>query len=459
MRLPIRLRLTLVSAVLTTAVLGAGGAILYSRFAAGLREATDSGLRSRAETLLAGIEASGGSLGGAGGIIEPDEAFAQVLDRDGSVLESSAGLPPGPLVPADAIRGISGPAFFQRTVATAEEPTEARILAVPAPGDRIALVGASLEDQREAKSQLAALLWIGMPAAVGLTSLLGWWLAGAALRPMERMRAEAAAISASELDRRLSVPETGDEVARLGETLNRLLHRLEESVRRERRFVDDASHELRTPLANLKAELDLALRGSRSRDELENALRSAAEESDLLSRLAEDLLVLARAERGRLPIRRSHVAVDELADEVAQAFGSRATAAGVSIERAGEPTPGNVDPVRVRQVLSNLVDNALRHTRAGGTVEVRVSPSDGATRIEVLDSGEGFPPGFLEHAFDAFATPDRGRRGGAGLGLAMVKAIAEAHGGTARAGNRPDGGAAVSVTLPASEDPPPTSGA
>jgi len=331
MRLPIRLRLTLVSAVLMTAVLGAGGAILHSRFAAGLREAMDAALLSRAETLLAAIDASGNGLGNAGGMIESDEAFAQVLDRDGTVLDTSAGLPAGALLTPATLAELSGPATSERTVATGEEQTEARLLAVPVPEGRVVVVGASLEDQHEALSQLAALLWIGTPVAVGLTTLLGWWLAGAALRPVERMRSEAAAISVSEMDRRLSVPDTADEVARLGETLNRLLERLEESVDRERRFVDDASHELRTPLANLKAELELALRASRSKEELEAALRSAAEESDLLTRLAEDLLVLARAERGRLPLRRSRVAVDELADEVVQAFTARAAAAGIRI--------------------------------------------------------------------------------------------------------------------------------
>ena len=449
MRLPIRLRLTLVSAVLMTTVMGTAGAVLYSRFASGLRGAMDTGLRSRAETLLAGIDAPGVALGEGSGMIEPDEAFAQVLDREGHVLDVSEGLPREPLLPAATLARLTGPRTFERTVATGEEPTEARILAVPSPEGPIVVVGASLEDQQTALSQLAALLWLGTPVAVGLTTLLGWWLAGAALRPVERMRAEAAAISASELDRRLSVPPTGDEVARLGETLNGLLDRLEESVDRERRFVDDASHELRTPLANLKAELDLALRRSRSKEELETALRSAAEESDRLTQLAEDLLVLARVERGRLPVRRSRTALDELADEVAQAFTARAAAAGIRIERSGEPIVGDLDPVRIRQVLANLVDNALRHTPSGGTVELRVSREDGVIRIEVQDTGEGFPAGFLDHAFDAFATPDRGRRSsGVGLGLAIVKAIAEGHGGAVKAGNLPEGGAVVTVTLP-----------
>lgn len=452
MRLPIRVRLTLVAAALMTVVLGLGGAVLYQRFASGLREAVDGGLESRAQTLLAGIDSSGVSFGDGGGVIDPDEAFAQVLDRSGRVLDTTDGLAPAPLLPPSVVARLDGPRFFERKLVMPEEPIDARMLAVPSPEGAVVVVGTSLEDQRTALARLAALLWVGTPLAVGLTTLLGSWLAGAAIRPLERMRAEAAAISAGELDRRLSVPPTGDEVARLGETLNRLLDRLQESVERERRFVDDASHELRTPLGILRAELELALRGSRSREELESALRSAAEESDRMTQLADDLLVLARAERGRLPIRRSRVALDELADETAQAFAVRAAAAGVRIERAGEPAAGDLDPVRMRQVLANLVDNALRHTPAGGRVELRVSAEDGTVRIEVHDSGEGFPPGFLERAFDPFATPDpgRGRRsGGVGLGLAIVKAIVDAHGGTARVENRPEGGAAVTVSLPA----------
>jgi signal transduction histidine kinase len=232
-----------------------------------------------------------------------------------------------------------------------------------------------------------------------------------------------------------------------------MLERLEQAHERERRFVDDASHELRTPLANLKAELDLALRRSRTAEELERAIRSAAEESDRLARLADDLLVLARADRGRLPVRRGDVAVAGVVAGSVAAFGAAAERRGVAIE---VDVPGelraDVDELRLRQALANLLDNAIRHTPSGGRVEVVASRRDGALRLEVRDSGEGFPPGSLPGVFEAFARPDGARarsEGGAGLGLAIVRAIAEAHGGTVEAANAPGGGASIVLTIPA----------
>lgn len=176
---------------------------------------------------------------------------------------------------------------------------------------------------------------IGGGGALLIATAIGWWVAGAALRPVERMRHEAAAISADEPGRRLPIPDTEDEIARLGTTLNQMLERLEQMLERERRFVDDASHELRTPLGILRTELELALRRARSRKDLEAALRSAAEESERLTTLAEDLLVLARSDRGRLPVRKENVDVARLADEAVTRFDTRAQLGGVRIERLG----------------------------------------------------------------------------------------------------------------------------
>ena len=196
---------------------------------------------------------------------------------------------------------VTAPALSERDAVTIEgEVVPARMLAVPISQGRVLVVGASLDDQRQTLGRLATSLAVGGPLALVLAVGVTWLLVGWTLRPVESMRGEAAAISASDPGRRLPVPGTGDELARLAETLNAMLERLEEAIERERRFVDDASHELRTPLANLKAELDLALRRSRTADELERALRSAAEETDRLARLADDLLVLARSDRGRL---------------------------------------------------------------------------------------------------------------------------------------------------------------
>jgi two-component system OmpR family sensor kinase len=452
MSLPIRTRLTIVSAALMAAVLAASGAFLYLQLRADLLGAVDAGLRSRADVLLGSLEVAGGEVGEQGSLAEPDDAFAQLLGAEGEIVETSPGLAARPLLARAELAGLDGPLLLERVVQTVEEPVSARVLAVPASGGSVLLVGSSLDDQNEALARLAILLALGGPLALILATGVGWVVAGAALRPVERMRVEAAAISASEPGRRLAQPETGDELARLGETLNGMLDRLEQALQRERRFVDEASHELRTPLANLRTELELALRRSRSTEELEQAVRSAAEETDRLARLAEDLLVLARADRGRLPVRREPVDLAPLVAGALEAYATRAGRVGVSIEaQVRENLRGSLDPLRVRQVIGNLLDNALRHTPSGGQVTVEVALANGLLSLEVRDTGEGFPASFLPRAFEPFALPDASRSrqdGGAGLGLAIVRAVAEAHGGRAEARNRSGGGASVTMRIP-----------
>ena len=291
-----------------------------------------------------------------------------------------------------------------------------------------------------------------MPIAVILGIVTGWIVGGLALRPVDRMRREAEAISASDLDRRLSVPETRDELAALGTSLNRMLDRLQTAVDRERRVVDSASHELRTPLANLKAELDLALRQPRTDAELIAALHSAAAEADRLGRLSADLLVLARSEGGRLPINLRDVEIEALVHHAAAGFAGRASSAGVAIETHVEPgLHAHVDDTRLRQALDNLIDNAIRHAGQGGSVTIEARHEGEWLLMAVADSGPGFPPEFVGQAFEPFSRADEGRnrdQGGAGLGLAIVRAVAEAHRGTVTAGNRPEGGAVVEMRTP-----------
>jgi signal transduction histidine kinase len=232
-----------------------------------------------------------------------------------------------------------------------------------------------------------------------------------------------------------------------------MLGRLEDAVQRERRFVGDASHELRTPLANLKAELDLALRRARTPEEQLAALRSASEETQRLAALAEDLLVLARADGGRLPVRREDLDLAGLVEDTVDSFAGRASDRGISLEaRVHDPARARVDRARIRQAVGNLVDNSLRHTPTGGRVTVELARRDGAVAIEVADTGDGFPPSFLPRAFESFSRADDARarsEGGTGLGLAIVRAVAEAHGGSVQAVNRPEGGAVVTLRIPA----------
>jgi two-component system, OmpR family, sensor kinase len=448
---PIRVRLTLVFLVAMAAVMLATGVFLTLRLRAELENAVDAGLRSRAETLLAALDPADPSLGPVDPLAEEDEAFTQLLATNGTVVESSPILEGRPLLPPTTVRVLSGPAFLERTVPTAEEPVPARILALPAGGGLVVVVASSLEEQREAVAALVGLLAVGGPLALAVATVVVWLLTGWAFRPVERMRTEAEAVSMTEPDRRLTVPSTRDEVAGLAGSLNRMLDRLEEALDRERRFVDDASHELRTPVAALKAELELAMSRSRTKEELESAVRRAATDSEALARLTEDLLVLARADRGRLPVRSAAVDLDEVIDQVERALSHRASEAGVTVERRVDAAPpARVDPIRLRQALSNLLDNAVRHTPPGGRVRLTASRVDGAVVLEVADTGPGFPAETLAHPFEPFARAStvRGREGGAGLGMAIVRAVVEAHGGSVTLDNPDDGGARVRLRFP-----------
>jgi two-component system, OmpR family, sensor kinase len=378
-----------------------------------------------------------------------DETFAQLLDEQGvRILVASHDMGRRPL-PLPPVIDSQKTGFVDAVVKTAEEPVHARLYARRLHDGSILVVGQDTEDQREAARRLAVLIGIGSPLVVVAITVLGWILAGAALRPVEKLRAEAAAISTIEPSRRLPVPRTGDELQRLAETLNDMLDRLNEALDKERRFIDEASHELRTPIGVLRAEADLALKGSRGREELEAALRSVRQESERLTRLSQDLLVLARSDRGRLPVHRADVDVSELLERVTSEFEERAGNQGVRLRSESAGVRADVDRDRIRQAMENLIDNALRHTTPGGEILLRAERDHDALTLEVIDSGTGFPPGLLDRVFEPFARVDgRGNEEGAGLGLAIVKAVAEAHGGSAFAENAATGGAAVRIELP-----------
>jgi heavy metal sensor kinase len=457
-RLPIKLKLTLAFAGVMTLVLVATGMFVFLRLRAELDRSVENGLRTRADEVSSLIRHSDSGFGKRGkGLIEKEEGFAQILDARGKVVDSSFRTGAVPLLSApERARARDRTIFIERDEISGvdpSEPIEARLLATPAKtrGQNLTVVvGASLEDRNDALSSLGTLLLVGGPVALLLASLAGYGVASASLRPVERMRRRAAAISSTEPGQRLPVSPANDEIARLGDTLNAMLTRLESAFNRERAFVSDASHELRTPLAVLKTELELAMRGGRSVEELEAALESAVEETDRVVQLAEDLLVIARSDQGKLPVRLTAVEVGDVLADVRERFATR------SRERkrplVADIPPGDLrltaDPIRLRQALGNLVDNALRY--GDGTVRLSARSSNGDVELHVSDEGRGFPPDFIETAFERFSRADGGRgRGGTGLGLAIVQAIANAHQGKAVAANRPGGGADVWLELPA----------
>ena len=450
-RLPIRVRLTLVFAVVMTVVLAALGAFLYLRLGSTLDERVNERLQARSDA-LASAAAGGATRVEDLRFVGDEDGLAQVIDSDGSITAAFGYPARSQLLTDDELGRARGARIvIERIVEGSDgDLAPARLVAEPVAGEsgRVVLVGESLEDRDDALDALLTQLLIALPLALLVSSGIGYLVAAAALRPMEAMRRRAGEISSSTSSRRLPLPAAHDEVHRLGETLNEMLERLDAGLERERRFAADASHELRTPLALLKAELELALRQPRSAGELEEALRSASVETDRLVQLAEDLLLVSRADQGRLPIRREELDVDELLSSAAGRFQHRAADEGRPIQAQtadGLVLPG--DSARLGQALANLVDNALRY--GAGTVELAARDRDGTVELHVTDEGAGFDAEFLPHAFERFSRHDEARgRGGTGLGLAIVDAIARGHGGSAHAANRGGGGADVWLSLP-----------
>ena len=452
-RVPIRLRLTAAFALAMAVVLAAAGFLLYQHLAASLDRTLAQGLRARAGDVSALVQQADTGLRESQ--LNAGNDFAQVLDAHSRIFDQTPTLGRKSLLtPAQVGRARHAPLVIGRASRAAES---IRLLATPvsAQGQRlVVVVGTSLEARDNALATLRTELLVGGPAALLLASLIGYLIAAAALRPVERMRMQAAAISANRLSARLPIAPSQDEVARLGETLNQMLRRLETALERERSFVADASHELRTPLAHLRAEVELALESPREREELETALRSVGNESDRLSQLAEDLLLLARLDKGTLPIRRDEVELEELLGGIAARFEHRAGDAGRTIETTGGGRAW-VDRLRIEQALGNLIDNALRH--GAGAVHVSAARYGDRLELHVTDEGAGFPAEFAGHAFERFSRASQHRSsGGAGLGLAIVAAVAKAHGGSATIATRP--GCDISIRIPhprAQQDPDP----
>ena len=383
--------------------------------------------------------------------LDPEDSLAQVLDEKGVPLLSTDQLgSKSVLSPTELAEAQAGPTTFQREDIP-ELDGRVRLLATPLERDSrllITVVGATLEDRDDALQSLAFLLLLGGPAALVLAGAAGYWVAGRALSPVERMRREAAAITASEPGGRLATPDADDELRRLSTTLNEMLGRLEAGLERERRFVDDASHELRTPLALHKTELELAQRYATDEGELRAAIASGIDEVDRLAQLAEDLLVVARSGEDGLALSIEPVDPIDLFETVATRFRSRIREANRSMAITSD---GDVslaaDRLRLEQALTNMVENALRH--GAGEIELAADRHGDRVRLHVRDHGAGFPEDFRARAFERFRRGDAARgRGGAGLGLAIVDAIATAHGGTAGADNTDGGGADVWVELP-----------
>jgi signal transduction histidine kinase len=342
-------------------------------------------------------------------------------------------LPAGPGGATDTAPPSSNLEVERRT-RTVDTPSGEVTVTVTSPADQ---VGRSLDAVRRA-------LTMGLPLLVVVVAGAAWWMVGRALRPVERIRVEADAISASTMHLRLPEPGTGDEVDRLSKTMNAMLERLEDAVRRQRQFVADASHELRNPVAGIRTDLEVAL-SEGGRADWANVGRAVLAEEARLETLIGDLLVLAAEDEGAASLPETAVDLSELAATEAR----RTHRVPVSAATGSDHAMVVGSRIQLQRALANLVDNAARH--ASSRVQIGIASRAGWAELRVDDDGPGIPPADRERVFERFTRLDDGRardQGGSGLGLAVVCSIVTRHGGSVRVADSPLGGAGFIIALP-----------
>ncbi len=437
--LSLRLRLTALSVTAAVVVLSMTAWFAYRDLGGELSDAITEELTIRVDDLAEGVHS---------GTTPPGAALvtAQTVNRDGAVLSPSGARPL--LTSDEAARAAEGQIVVDRAVP--DIGGDARLLARPIGGTRsdpiIGVAATSTQSVTRARERILLILLVAGPFLTAAVALAAWLVTGAALRPVRRMAGEAATITPADAGRRLRVPRSDDEIAELARTLNAMLDRIETAIAHERGFIDDAAHELRTPIAVLRGELELALQVRDDPEAVAEGLASALEETDRLTRLAHDLLTLARADAGQLL---PGDAQTELLAASRASVRRLPTRDGVTVEVHGDPAEVRGDPEWIDHIVTNLVGNACRHARGRVAVTVRAAAESG--RLEVADDGPGFPAELVDRAFDRFVRADgeRGTGDGAGLGLAIVASLAHAVGGEVDADNGPPlGGARVEVTLP-----------
>lgn len=424
----VRGRATLGAVAVVLAALIAGAVIFAASLGASLEASVARNGEVRAEELATRIEAEGPAV-----LEQLDDETAQLVDEESGAVVAATDDAEGLDLPApdDALR-------------TELDGDPVLVIAEEAGDDRLLLLAVPLEDELEAVSTVVGMLAIAVPVLAAVVGATTWLVVGRALRPVDRIRSEVDAISGDRLDRRVPVPASGDEIAALAATMNRMLDRLDGAARAQRRFVSDASHELRSPLATIRqhAELAAAHPATTSTEELASIVH---EEGLRLQGLVDALLTLARLDEGA-PIAEHPVDLDDLA--LAEA--TRLRGLGVRLDASGiGPARVSGDERMLGQVLRNLAENARRH--AVGAVAIAVSERDGWALVTVDDDGAGVPEADRERVFERFVRLDEARAreaGGSGLGLTIVRGIVEAHGGSISVDASRLGGARFTVRLP-----------
>jgi two-component system OmpR family sensor kinase len=326
----------------------------------------------------------------------------------------------------------------------------------PRHGEHVLQVAAPLGTRNRMLKNALLFMLLLLVVVSGGTLAGSWWLAARAVRPIQEIIRQAENVRPGTLGRRIDAWADSREYERLVQVLNTMLARIDAAFEAQRRFTADASHELRSPLTAMRGELELARRRPRPAEEYERVIDSALEEVERLSRIAEDLLTLARSDAGVLQLRPRRIDLAATAARVTERLGLAASAKKIALVlRADEPAAALIDEDLVSRLLWNLTANAIKFTPAGGQVVVSVNPENGIVVLDVADTGPGVPESMLPQVFDRFFRADEARSStapsqGTGLGLAIVRAIADLHGAELSARNVESGGAKFTVRFPAS---------
>jgi heavy metal sensor kinase len=388
------------------------------------------------------------------------DRFVRLSRKDGTIIYASgraatfdpAGLPPVPAT--DSPRVALLPDGHRLLIVAEKHRT-------PSGREYVVESGGPMQPIDSVLSHLIFLLLLGVPVVILVAAGGGYILVGQALAPVVHIANSAEQITLHNLDGQLPLAPTGDELEQLSLALNRMISRLREAFEQNRRFLADASHELRTPLTALRGELEGAVEQAQALPDLRDKVGSALEEVDRLAKIVQTLFAISRLDAGEAQQEWLRFDLARLATGTADQMSLLAEDKGISVNcNAGQEVNVDGDRARIKQVVVNLLDNAIKYTPPGGIIHLNVRSLDGKAILEVVDTGIGIPAGALPHVFDRFYRVDKARSreiGGAGLGLAIVKSICAAHGGRVGVESSESRGSRFKVELPLAEPANPKS--
>lgn len=456
----IRARLTLGYVALLAVILILFSGVLYLTLARSLDQQVDDNLAVNAEQAAGAINIDQGQINFQTNEGDPSDVagvrdrgyLVRLVDAQGALLDTNARFAALPVSP-DALRAArNGQSVYETVTASG---VAYRIYSRPITENNqfygVLQLAQSLDDVMSTLQSLALLLALIVPLTLAFASFGGFWFAQRALAPMDRITRAAQRISAQDLSQRLNLDLPDDEVGRLARTFDAMLARLDEAFQRERQFTADASHELRTPLTVMRGEIDVALNRPRAKEEYARVLRELGQDVDRLTQMANDLLVLARADASKLPIAFDAVNAQRLLQAVGDEMRPLADERGITlIENAEAKLTLWADEDKLLNVLFNLVENALKFTPRGGTITLSATRENEHAVIAVADTGAGIAPEHLPHIFERFYRADEAHaaNGGAGLGLAIAHALVTAQRGTIQAHSVLGQGTTFTIRIP-----------